>query len=81
MIVYCCLSPSQHEFGVFALHMLIHQLQQQRSHDVCVILQLAVQRHSQQGGKRTPRTGTEVRAALQRVDELQEDRMPDFISG
>lgn len=63
-------SPPEHEFGVFVLHMLIHQLQQQRPHDVRVILQFAVQRHRQQRGEITPRPGVKVWTSLQRVDKL-----------
>lgn len=64
-------SPPEHEFGVFVLHVFVHQLQQQRPHDVRIILQFAVQRHRQQGGEVTPSSGVEVRAALQRADELE----------
>lgn len=65
-------SPPEHQFGVFVLHVFVHQLQQQRPHDVRVILQFAVQRHRQQRGEVTPRPGVKVRAALQGVDELHE---------
>lgn len=62
--------PPEHQFGVLALHVLVHQLQQKRSHDVRVILQFAVQRHRQEGGEITPSTCVEVRAALQRANKL-----------
>lgn len=64
-------SPPQHQFGVFALHVFVHHLQQQRPHDVRVILQFSVQRHRQQRGEITPSSGVEVRTALQRADELK----------
>lgn len=51
--------------------MFVHQLQQQRPHDVRVVLQLSVQRHRQQGGEITASTGVKVRTALQRADELE----------
>lgn len=76
-----CVSPPEHEFGVFALHMFVHQLQQQRPHDVRVVLQFAVQRHRQQGGEITPSAGVEVRTALQCVDELRAEKMVDFTFG
>lgn len=65
-------SPAEHQFGVFALHVFVHQLQQKRSHDVSVVLQLPVQRHRQEGGEITPSTSVEVRTALQRADELED---------
>lgn len=68
-------SPPEHEFGVFVLHVLVHQLQQQRPHDVRIILQLSVQRHRQQGGEVTPSPGVEVRTTLQRADELEAENM------
>lgn len=51
--------------------MLVHQLQQQRPHDVSVVLQFAVQRHRQQRGEITTRASVEVRTTLQCVDELE----------
>jgi len=70
-------SPPEHQFGVFVLHVFIHQLQQQCPHDVHVILQFAMQRHRQEGGEITPSPGVEIRTTLQRVDELD---IKDFIS-
>lgn len=53
--------------------MFVHQLQQQRPHDVGVVLQLSMQRHRQERGKITPGAIIEVGATLQSVDELQVD--------
>lgn len=74
------LSPAQHELGVLAVDVLLHQLQQQRPHDVGVVLQLAVQRHRQERGKVHLGPGVEVVAALQRADELQEDESEDVMA-
>lgn len=55
--------------------MFVHQIQQQCPHDVCIILQFAVQRHRQQRREIAPRTGVEVWTTLQRVDELEAENM------
>lgn len=71
-------SPPEHQFGVFILNVFIHQLQQQRPHNVCVILQLPVQRHRQEGGEISPRPGVKVRTALQCANKLE--RKKDYIN-
>lgn len=53
------------------MDVLLHQLQQQRSHNVGVIFQFPVQSHRQQGGKIDFGPGVEVITALQSTDELQ----------
>lgn len=67
-------SPPQHQLGVLVLDVLVHQLQQQRPHDVRVVLHLAVQRHRQEGGEVAASARVEVRPALQGVDELMTDQ-------
>ena len=62
--------PAQHEFGVLAVDIVPHELQQQGPHDVSVVLQLPVQSHCQQGGKVHLGPGVEVWTALQSLDEL-----------
>lgn len=64
-------SPAQHEFGVLAMDVVPHQLQQQGPHDVGVVFQLPVQSHRQQGGKIHLGPGVEFMTALQGTDELQ----------
>lgn len=64
-------SPAQHEFGVLAVDVFLHQLQQQRSHDVGVVFQFPMQSHCQQGGKVHLGSGVEVMTALQGTDKLQ----------
>lgn len=64
-------SPTQHEFRVLAVDILLHQLQQQRSHNVSVIFQFPMQSHCQQGGEIDLGPGVEVVTALQSTDELQ----------
>lgn len=53
------------------MDILLHQLQQQRSHNVGVIFQFSVQSHCQQGGKIDLGPGVEVITALQSTDELK----------
>ena len=57
-------SPAQHQLGVLALDVFLHQLQQQRPHDVGVVFQLPVQSHRQQGGEVHLGPGVEVWAVL-----------------
>lgn len=55
------------------MHVLLHQLQQEGPHDVCVVLQLPVQRHSQQRGEVDLVSGVELLPLLQSTDELSEE--------
>lgn len=64
-------SPAQHEFRVLAVDIFLHQLQQQCSHNVGVVLQFPMQSHCQQGGNVHPGPGVEVITALQGADKLQ----------
>lgn len=62
--------PAEHEFGVFAVHMLLHQFQQERPHDVSVVLQLPMQGHRQQRREVHLISGIKLLLALQSTDEL-----------
>lgn len=62
--------PAEHQFGVFAVHMFLHQLQQECSHDVRVVLQLPMQGHCQQRGEVHLISGIKLLPALQGTDEL-----------
>lgn len=64
--------PAQHELGVL-VHVLMHQVAQQRFHDVGEVLQLVVQCHGEQRGHVAAVALREALLGLQRVDELQEE--------
>lgn len=63
-------TPSQHQLGVLGHHVLLHELQEERAHDVRVVLQLPVQSHRQQRCKVDLGAGRELALVLQGVDEL-----------
>lgn len=66
-------SPSQHQLGVLG-HVLFHQIVQQRLQDVCEVLQLAVQGHSEQRCHVGPVSGGKGALGLQSVNELEQRR-------
>lgn len=63
-------APAQHQLGVLGHHILLQELQEERAHDVGVVLQLPVQRHRQQGREVDLGAGRELPLVLQGVDEL-----------
>lgn len=63
--------PAQHEFRVLAVDVVIHQFEQQCSHNVSVVFQFSMQSHCQQGGKIHLGPGVKVMTALQGTDKLQ----------
>lgn len=75
--VPCVHSPAQHQFGVLAVDVLLHQLQQQGSHNVSVVLQLPMQSHCQQGGKVHLGPGGKVVTVLQGTNKLYKNREAD----
>ncbi len=57
------------------MDVFLHQLQQEGSHDVCVVLQLSMERHRQQGSKVNLIPGIELLPALQGTNELNHKDM------
>lgn len=71
-------SPAEQQFRILAVNVILHEPQQKRPHDVCVILQFTVKRYSQQRREIHFGPGVKIRTALQRSDKLHTHTQGDY---
>lgn len=67
-------SPAEKQFWVFAVYVIVHESQQKRPHNICVILQFAVKCDCEQRREIDFGPGVKIRAALERSDELETEK-------